>query len=214
MAENEMENKPKDLTYILNKIQNSISHVKIKNQLSDSIINFFTLAIGFFMYGCIHTEIIFSNETKYLIYGTIIISGITQIILGIYEWYKGKSLYILINFSFGLLFVSWFLKYNLIENNEIEKNKRYEGAFYIIWFLLSIFIIIAGKNKGIIYLINYAVVALGFVFLFIDKYIDKNWLKQTYGCIFIVSGGLFWITGLIRLINSSFLSNRFGLVKE
>ena len=214
MAENDIENKTKDLTYTLNKIQNNVFHIKTKNQLSDSIINFFTMAIGFFMFGCINADIIFSNETKYLIYGAIIISGVTQIILGIYEWYKGKSLYILVNFSFGLLFISWFLKYNLMDNNEVEKNKKYEGAFYIIWLLLSISITIAGKNKGIIYLLDYAIVAVAFVFLFIDRYINKNWIKKTYGYIFIVSGGLFWITGLLRLINSSFLNNSMGIVRE
>ena len=198
----------------LHKIQNNLFHVKCHNQLSDSIINFFTMAIGFFMFGCMNAEILYSNETKYLFYGNLLIAGIAQTILGIYEWYKGKSISILINFSFGLLFIAWFFKYKLIEEGSIAKDKSYEGTIYTIWFLLSIIIIVAVKNKGMFYSLNYIAVAAGFAFLFIDKFADQNWIKRTYGFIFIVVGGLFWITGLLRLFSSSFLNNYLGIVKE
>ena len=211
MTENEKE---EIIENNLKKIQNNLFHVKFRNQLSDSIINFFTMAIGFFMFGCMNAEILYSDETKYLFYGNLIVAGIAQTILGIYEWYKGKSISILSNFSFGLLFITWFFKYNLIEEGLIEKNKPYEGVIYIMWFLLSLIIIVAIKNKGIIYSLNYIAVAAGFAFLFIDKFADQDWIKKTYGFIFLVAGGLFWITGLLRLVSSSFLNNSFGIVKE
>ena len=214
MSVKNVENKYHDLSYIFHKIQNNVFHIKTQNQLSDSILNFFTMAIGFFMFGCINAEILFSNEIKYFFYGTINIAGITLVVLGIYEWYKGKSLYILINFSYGLLFISWFLKYILIENQELEKNKMYEGALYIAWFILSLLIIFAVKNKGIFYSLNYFGVAVGFAFIFIDKYADQEWSKLTYGYIFVVTGCLFWITGLLRLSSSSFLHNNLEIVKE
>ena len=69
----------------LEKIQKQVFHVKCKNKLSDSILNFFTMAIGFFMFGCIHAEIIFSENIKYYFYGNIIIAGIAQSLLGIYD---------------------------------------------------------------------------------------------------------------------------------
>ena len=211
----EIENNQEDIIENnLHKIQNNLFHVKCQNQLSDSIINFFTMAIGFFMFGCMNAEILYSNETKYLFYGILIIAGIAQAILGIYEWYKGKSISILINFSFGLLFIAWFYKYKLIEEGVIKKDQSYEGTIYTIWFLLSLIIIVAVKNKGMIYSLNYIAVGAGFAFLFIDKYADQNWIKKTYGYIFLVAGGLFWITGLLRLFSSSFLNNYLGIVKE
>ena len=213
MTENEY-NQEDIMENNLQKIQNNLYHVKCKNQLSDSIINFFTMAIGFFMFGCMNAEILYSNETKYLFFGNLIIAGIAQTILGIYEWYKGKSISILINFSFGLLFISWFFKYNLIDQGEIVKDKSYEGTVYTIWFLLSLIIIVAVKNKGIIYSLNYIAVTAGFAFLFIDKFADQNLLKKIYGYIFIVAGGLFWITGLLRLVSSSFLNDYLGIIKE
>lgn len=198
----------------LEKINSQIFHVRCKNQLSDSIINFFTMAVGFFMFGCINAEIIFSQDIKYYIYGNLIIAGIAQSLLGIYDWYKGKSLSILVNFSFGFLFISLFFKYYLVEKEAINRDDIYEGALYIIWCLLTIIIIIAVKNKGILYSLDYLSVAVGFVFLIIDKYAHQNWIKKTYGYTFIVAGALFWITGLLRFMNNTLFQNSFGLVKE
>lgn len=198
---------------IFEKIQKEVFHVKCINQLSDSIINYFCMAVGFFMLGCIHAEklITISDDTLYFLYGNIFIAGIFLVVLGIYEWYKGRFIYILINFSFGLLFICWFIKNNLID---VEKDETYEGVFYILWAVLCFIIIIGVKNKAIIYSLDYLSVAAGFVFLFISKYADKIWIKYTYGWIFIVTGALFWITGLLRFINNSYLSHKFGLVRE
>ena len=198
----------------LEKIQKQVFHVQCKNKLSDSILNFFTMAIGFFMFGCIHAEIIFSENIKYYFYGNIIIAGIAQSLLGIYDWHKGKSLSVLIDFCFGLLFISWFFKYYLIAKEEIKQDDIYEGTLYIIWCLLTIIIIIAVKNKGIIYSLDYLAVTVGFVFIIVDKYADKSWIKRTYGYTFIVSGIFFWVTGLLRLMNTTLFHNTFGLVKE
>ena len=214
MVEIEKINSRNDLDSILHKIQSNVFHIKYKNQLSDSIVDFFAMAVGFFMFGCINADIIFSSEIKFFFYGSIIIAGVIQIGLGVYDWYKGRSLSILINFAFGLLFVSWFLKYYLIEIKEINADEKYEGAIYIIWFLLVILIIFGIKNKGIFYSLDFLAVAIGFIFLVVSKYVDKNWLKKVYGYAFIVSGGLFWITGLIRLINNVFLNNKLDIVKE
>jgi succinate-acetate transporter protein len=214
MAEIDNINRQADLDYTLHKIQSNVFHVKCKNQLSDSIVDFFAMAIGFFMFGCINAEMLYSDDTKYLFYGNIIIAGIVQIILGVYDWYKGKSISILTNFSFGLLFITWFLKYYLIENENIAKDKKYEGAIYIIWLLLVLIIIFGVKNKGLIYSLDYLAVAVGFLFLIISKYSDIDWIKKVHGYAFIVSGGLFWITGLLRFINNAFLNNNLGIVRE
>ncbi len=212
---NEIKNEPdkNNLTYTLEKIQNNVFHVKTQNQLSDSILNFFTMAIGFLMFGFIHAQIIKTEKTLFLFYGSILIAGIAQIVLGVYEWYKAKTLTLLTNILFGFLFISWFLKYLWVEKNE-DKNEYDEGALYIMWFLLSIFIIVGVKNKGIIYSLDYLAVTVGFVFLFIAKYVNQDWIQKVYGYIFIVSGALFWLTGLLRFIDSSFLNNTFALVKE
>ena len=201
----------------LEKIQSHVFHVKSANQLSDSILNYFTMAIGLFMFGIIHADIIVNDNSKQLIYYYIAFAGFAQIGLGIYDWYKGKTLTLLVNFLFGLLFISWFFKFYYImnpERGEVNEDELYEGALYILWFALSAFLIVAVKNKGILYSLDYLVIAVAFVFLFVDKYANQNWLKKAYGYTFLVSGCLFWITGLLRFINNTLAKYAISIVKE
>jgi len=214
MAENDKINKEDEdeLTNIFKKIQSIIFNIKSNNQLSDSILNYFSMSVGFFMFGCNYAEIIIDKkESEYLFYGFLLVAGLSQLCLGVYEWYKGKTIAILENFSFGFLFISWYLKWNLTAQN---KDNISEGVFYIIWTVLIVVIIIGFKNKGAIYSLNYLAVLVGFIFLFISKYADKYWIKKTYGFSFIVAGGLFWITGLLRLINRTILSKNLGIIRE
>ena len=184
-----------NIIYTLEKIQNNVFHIQSQNQLSESIVNYFTMAVGLFMFGCIHADIIYKKEIEFFIYGNIAIAGVAQIGLGIYDWYKGKSVTLLSNVLFGFLFVSWFMKYYAndgVGNEGNENGKKGEGVLYIIWSLLSIVLIIAVKNK----------------------YADQNWTKKVSGYIFIVSAAFFWLTGLFRFINKTFLNNTLPFVKE
>ena len=198
-----------------NKIKSQIFYIRLSNQLSDSILDYFTMSVGLFFYGCLYADIIVKDDTKSLFYELILISGIFQIILAIYDWYKGKSLALLSNILFGLLFISWYYKYDLIlENDENHKDKQYEGIIYILFLVFTLTMIIAVKNKGKIYSINYLVLMIAFAFMVVDKYDNHQWVQNTFGYAFIVSGVLFWITGTMRVVNSQFLNRRFLLVKE
>ena len=86
--------------------------------------------------------------------------------------------------------------------------------FYILFIVLSALLIIASKNKGPMYSINFLALVVAFVFEVVDKYANKSWAKKTYGYAFIVSAGLFWITGIMRILNNQFLNRRLVFVKE
>lgn len=200
---------------IKNKIKEQVFNIRLTNQLSDSILNYFTMSVGLFFYGCLYADIIFTDNTKSLFYECILISGVIQIFLGIYDWYKGKSLTLLGNILFGLLFVCWYKKYILFLKDEPEyKDKIYEGIIYILFLAISLTMLIALKNKGQLYSINYLALLVGFAFMVVDKYAHKDWSKKVFGYAFIVSAGLFWLTGTLRIINNQFLNKTFFLVKE
>ena len=197
------------------KITGLLFHVRLDNQLSDSILNYFSMSVGLFFYGCRYAELTFAKNTESLVYEIIFICGIVQIILAIYDWYKGKSLTLFTNILFGLLFISWYYKYKkILKKNSDYQDKKYEGVIYILFTVIAITILIASKNKGIMYPINYLALVVAFAFMIVDKYVNRDWCKQTFGYSFVVSGGFFWITGLMRLLNSQFLNKRFILVKE
>lgn len=199
----------------LNEIRSNIFNIRLKNNLSDSILNYFTMSIGLFFYGSIYAKIIVKDNTKPFFYELIMLSGILQIILGIFDWYKKKTKTLLTNTLFGILFISWYFKYKyILKDNPDVKDKKYEGVFYILFIVLSALLIIASKNKGPMYSINFLALVVAFVFEVVDKYANKNWAKKTYGYAFIVSAGLFWITGIMRILNNQFLNRRLVFVKE
>ena len=199
----------------LNDIRSDIFNIRLKNNLSDSILNYFTMSIGLFFYGCIYAKIIVKDNTKSFYYELIMLSGIMQIILGIFDWYKKKTKTLLTNTLFGFLFISWNLKYQyILSGNPDYKDKKYEGIFYISFIVLSALLIIASKNKGPMYSINFLALVVAFVFEVVDKYANKSWAKKTYGYAFIVSGGLFCITVIMRILNNQFLNRTLVLVKE
>ena len=199
----------------LNEIHSNIFNIRLKNNLSDSILNYFTMSIGLFFYGSIYAKIIVKDNTKPFFYELIMFSGILQIILGIFDWYKKKTKTLLTNTLFGILFISWYFKYKyILKDNPDVKDKKYEGVFYILFIVLSALLIIASKNKGPMYSINFLALVVAFVFEVVDKYANKSWAKKTYGYAFIVSAGLFWITGIMRILNNQFLNRRLVFVKE
>ena len=199
----------------LNEIRSNIFNIRLKNNLSDSILNYFTMSIGLFFYGSIYAKIIVKDNTKPFFYELIMFSGILQIILGIFDWYKKKTKTLLTNTLFGILFISWYFKYKyILKDNPDDKDKKYEGVFYILFIVLSTLLIIASKNKGPMYSINFLALVVAFVFEVVDKYANKSWAKKTYGYAFIVSAGLFWITGIMRILNNQFLNRRLVFVKE
>jgi succinate-acetate transporter protein len=206
-------------------INPDLYHVRLSNQLSDSILNYFTMSVCLFFYGCNCAEILIIKEkndendkvvdkTLSLKINIIFISGIIQILLGIFDWYKGKSLTLLSNILFGILFVSWYIKYKESPNQNNIKNEKYEGIFYILFIVITLSMIIGAKNKGPLYSINYLALVVAFVFVVVYIYADVSWAEKVSGWAFIVCGGLFWITGLLRIINNQFLNKRFFFVKE
>ena len=199
----------------LNEIRSDIFNIRLKNNLSDSILNYFTMSVGLFFYGCLYADIIVKDNTKPFFYDFIMLSGIFQIILGIFDWYKKKTITLLTNTLYGILFISWYTKYKyVLEAQPDYKDNKYEGVFYILFIVLSVLLIIASKNKGPMYSINFLALVVAFAFEVVDKYANQKWAKKTYGFSFIVSGGLFWITGIMRILNNQFLNRALVFVKE
>ena len=68
--------------------------------------------------------------------------------------------------------------------------------------LLFLCIAVCYIKKGKFYIVDHAAIVVGFVFLFLYKYFEIGWIKKAYSYIFIVIGGLFWITGLLKMIDN------------
>jgi len=193
----------KDLEY--NKQELPFINVRKISTLSDSVINYFVISISLFMYSAYNLEWFDLNKSDKFVIGYYIFAGITLYIIGILNWYEGKELLFLFDFIFSFYFIILFFK-KQITIAEVE-NLKLEGLFYILFFAFILIIGISSKEKGIIFTINYGVVFFGYVFLFADKFFNNNKIIKYIHCYaFIVSAGLLWAIGVLKLINNGLLN--------
>ena len=94
------------------------------------------------------------------------------------------------------------------ENFLVNNNNKLRAIFYIFIFCFFLVLLISSYRKGKIFMVNYFILFVGFVFLFLDNFFEDKYdcIKKTHYYIFIISGGLMWIIGILKLINNGFLS--------
>ena len=175
--------------------------------VSTSIINYLVIGICLFIFGVTNLEWFKSNTNSLFYVGYYLFSGIILYIIGLINWYEGKELIFLVDFIYSLYFIILFLLENKTFAITENENDQLHGTFYVIFSCLIICITISNIHKGKIYIINYAILFFGYLFLFFHKYIDISWAIKVYSFIFIVSGALFWIIGLLKIIDNG-LENR------
>ena len=185
--------------------------------LSDSIINYFAIGICLFLQSAYNLNWFDLEDNKIKIYIIFIFAAVVLYTIGIFNWYEGKELLFLFDFILSFYFLTIYFKEeykgkisekfntNIISDSD---NNKLQAIFYILIFCLFFIIGFSAFKKGIIYIVNYFILFVGFVFLFIDFYWNKNhtWITKVHYYIFIVSGVLMWIIGILKIINQGFLS--------
>ena len=106
----------------------------------------------------------------------------------------------------SFLFLAEFLKNQEQLFGEIsyfsKEEPKLEGIFYICLFCFILIMGISSKGKGVVYIIDYAALIVSYAFIFSTKFFEVELIEKIKGYILIVSGGLFWITGIFKLFNS------------
>ena len=185
--------------------------------LSDSIINYFAIGICLFLQSACNLNWFDMEDNKIKIYIIFIFAAVVLYTIGIFNWYEGKELLFLFDFILSFYFLTIYFKEEYKEkisekfNSKLisdTDNNKLQAIFYILIFCLFFIIGFSAFKKGIIYIVNYFILFVGFVFLFIDFYWNKNhtWITKVHYYIFIVSGVLMWIIGILKIINQGFLS--------
>ena len=188
---------------------------KLNPILSSSILNYLFIGISLAMYGCVKRKFFNLDETKAAFYSKYYLaSGIILYVSGIFDWYDGKELLFLVDFILSFFFICLYLLEG--SNDEVKyfqiiesapPNEKLRGTFCIFLFLLFFCIGISYIKKAKFYIANYAALFIGYIFLFLYKYFQKDWIEDAYSYIFIITGGLFWITALLKMIDN-FMTDR------
>ena len=207
------EQKPKnDIEIGMKKKFIPLINYKLNPLLSSSILNYMAIGITLAIYGCVKRDYFKLNSNAGVYQKYYFISGIVLYISGILDWYDGKELLYLADFVLAFYFESLYLHeirnddkyFNVLDTT--DENRKLRGTFYILLFLLFFCIAISYKSKGKFYIVDHAALFIGFIFLFLDKYFNATWIDKAFSYIFIVIGALFWLTGLLKMIDN-FLPN-------
>ena len=212
---NKENTKPPELKVIKNEIPKM--NIRKISTLSDSIINYFSIGICLFLNSAYNLTWFKLRENEKFSFAFFIFAAGVLYVIGIFNWYEGKEILFLFDFILSFYFLTIYFKeenyFKILEkfNDDIidnVDNYKLQGIFYILIFCLFFIIGFSAFKKGIIYIVNYFILFVGFVFLFIDFYWEKkdSWIDDVHSYIFLVSGALMWIIGILKIVNQGFLS--------
>lgn len=184
-----------------------------KLNIGYSTVNFFALAMGLFMTSApMMGWIDYESPTLGTAY---MFGGFCEYLIGYYDWYIGRSMLSFIDFIFGLLhFVFYYTadlgKYSIYVPNDYRTYMQ--GVFYCLWLALFLFVILSLKDRGIIHLLYFFLLALALIFVIIWEFSDRTWPRKVAGYMIFVSSILIWYAGLGRLITNVYGSNCMPLL--
>ena len=187
----------------IDKAQFPIINYRNQNNLGISIVNFFALAMGLYMFSTpLMGWIDYESPTLGTIY---IFGGFCQYLIGFYDWYQGNSMLSFVDFVFALLHLAYYYtadlgKYSLWVPNEYHTYMQ--GVFFCIWLALLFILMISVKNKGCIHLLYLFLLGFAVLFLIVWEFGKKTWARKTAGYILFVASIFIWYAGLSRLVST------------
>ena len=174
-----------------------------------SSVNFFGLAFGLFMLSCpMMGWIDYESPT---LGSCLMFGGICEYLIGFYDWYAGRTMLSFIDFMFGILHLVYYYTADLGKYSIWVPNEYYtymQGVFYIFWFVILIFTLLALKDRGCIYLIYMFLLALATIFIIVWEFSQKTWPRKTAGYIIFIASIFIWYAGVGRLMSSTYHCNK------
>ena len=197
----------------INRVPFPIITYREKLNLGLSVVNFFGMAMGLFMFAApMMGWIDYESPTLGTAY---MFGGFCEYLIGFYDWYQGRSMLSFIDFIFGLLHFTYYYtadlgKYEIFV--PYEYHTYMQGVFYCLWLAMLLVVLLSTKNAGCIHLIYMFILALGTIFLIVWEFSKKTWARKTAGYIIFVASIFIWYAGLARLITNVYATDCMPLI--
>lgn len=189
-----------------------VIHIRQVSNLAISPVNFFAIGMSIFMF-----SVPMMNWCDFKSPGlsvALLFGGIGLIIIGIHDWYQGKTFLYFIDYLFGLtnltFYYSFYLaRYNIISPFEADGRTNSIGTFFALFLATLLICVICSTNRGIMFIINFIFCIISCIFMMIWQYNNKaanakhNWVEKITGYFMFFSSICFWFTGLSIMINVS-----------
>ncbi len=211
----------KDNIYNYDNFPLPIINIKKISHSFISPINTFALAISLFMLSL--PLLGWSDFRSPILSTSLLIGGICEYIMGIFNWYQGKTIIYFINFIFGLMnlliYYSYeFAKYEIIVNENFESYLI--GTFFVIYLVILLSLFYICKKKALIYKMNLGILIVSDIFIIAWQYISKNesWykkkdIKKVTGYFLFFASLTIWFNGIGNLWNEIFRSEFVPMMK-
>jgi succinate-acetate transporter protein len=191
-----------------------IFNIRRTSNLAVAPVNTFGLAMGLFMLSLpLMNWCEFRSPT---LATALMFGGLCQYIIGIYDWYQGKTLLCFIDFIFGLLHLLIYYSFKLCEYDITPVSEKFEsyliGTFFVLYLVVLLALVLACKDRGIIHIINLILLIVADVLVLSWQYIykkgdsNRNYprVKKTAGYFLFFASLTIWFTGMGKLINDIF----------
>ena len=193
-----------------------IINIRRTSNLAIAPVNTFGLALSLFMLSLPLTE--WCKLGTPIVSMALMAGGLCQYIVGIYDWYQGKTIQCFVDFIFGLLNV--LIYYCNPINTKFES--YIIGTFFVLYLVILLALGLACKNKGIIHLVNIGLLILADILVLTWQFIyNKNVegkngnykrVKKSAGYFLFFASLSIWCTGVGRLINDIFQNNIIQMI--
>lgn len=204
-----------------NSIRFPMINIRRTSNLAVAPVNTFGLAMGLFMLSLPLTGWCDFRSPSLAI--ALMFGGLCEYIIGIYDWYQGKTVLCFIDFIFGLLHLLIYYSFRLCEYDITRVPETFSnyliGTFFTLYLVILLALIVACKGKGIIHLVNFGLLILSDIFVMVwqYRYDDSSKhiirVKKTAGYFLFLASLSIWFTGVGKLINEIFEKDLVPLIK-
>ena len=206
----------------IDNIRFPIINIRRTSNLAVAPANTFGMAMGLFMLSLPLTG--WCDFRSPTLATAFVFGGLCEYIIGIYDWYQGKTVLCFIDFIFGLLHLLIYYSFRLCEYEIKNVDENFEsylyGTFFTLYLVALITLVIACKDKGIIHIVNLFLLILSDIMVIVWQYRFKKNSKKTLGRIKNAAGYFLffssislWFTGVGKLINDIFQSDIIPLIR-
>jgi succinate-acetate transporter protein len=205
----------------IDSIRFPIINVRRTSNLAVAPVNTFGMAMGLFMLSLPLTE--WCDFRSPTLATALMFGGLCEYIIGIYDWYQGKTVLCFIDFIFGLLHLLIYYSFRLCEYEITPVKEDFKsslnGTFFTLYLVALLALIIACKGKGILHLVNLGLLILTDIFIMVWQFLLRekkdavSRIKQTAGYLLFLSSISIWFTGVGKLINDIFQRDVIPMIK-
>ena len=205
----------------IDSIRFPIINVRRTSNLAVAPVNTFGMAMGLFMLSLPLTG--WCDFRSPTLATALMFGGLCEYIIGIYDWYQGKTVLCFIDFIFGLLHLLIYYSFRLCEYEIAPVKEDFKsslnGTFFTLYLVVLLALIIACKGKGILHLVNLGLLILTDIFIMVWQFLLRekkdavSRIKQTAGYLLFLSSLSIWFTGVGKLINDIFQRDVIPMIK-